>query len=216
MTWFAVDEKLHDHRKSRRAGIAAMGLWSLAGSWCSDHLTDGFVPESIIDRWSDGEHDARDLAARLVAAGYWRKDREQGERGWRFHQWDHFQPTRAEVIAQHAKKVEAGKKGGLASGIARRRTAAEAGAKAGASEFVAEPLNPDPTRPGFTPQPPASGGQPAPSRCQRHKARKKPTCPDCHLPPITRPDATPIGSLCEHTRDRDTCPWCNGRLEVVS
>lgn len=206
MPWFAVDDKLHDHRKPRRAGVAAMGLWSLAGSWSGDHLTDGFVPESIIDRWSDDEHRARDLAGRLVTAGLWKRDRVDGERGWRFHNWDQFQPTRAEVMEEHKKKVEAGKKGGIASGVARRRAAAEANPKQVLEQPLGEPLNPDPSPPALPPNPPQAGG--ALSRCERHKARKKAACPDCQLPPISRPDSTPIHLLCDHGRHGPTCPWC--------
>ena len=43
--WFKVDDKLHDHRKARKAGKAAMGVWVLAGSWSMDNETDGFVPD---------------------------------------------------------------------------------------------------------------------------------------------------------------------------
>ena len=51
MAWFKVDDKLHDHRKARRAGKAAIGVWVLAGSWAMDNLTDGFVPEVVLLRW---------------------------------------------------------------------------------------------------------------------------------------------------------------------
>jgi hypothetical protein len=82
MTWFKVDDKLHDHRKARAAGAAAMGVWVLAGSWAADNLTDGFVPATILPRWGR----PRD-ATRLVEVGLWHADEQDGETGWRFHEW---------------------------------------------------------------------------------------------------------------------------------
>lgn len=87
MTWFKVDDKLHDHRKSRKAGKAAMGVWVLAGSWCGSSGTDGFVPENVLSRWG-----TRRDAQQLVEAGFWLPDEHDGERGWRFHDWLVYQP----------------------------------------------------------------------------------------------------------------------------
>ena len=95
MVWFRVDDKLHAHRKSRKAGVEAMGLWLLAGSWCSDQLADGFVPDymaAAIDPRGYRKH-----AAQLVKAGLWVPAEHDGDEGWRFHQWEEHQPTAAEV-----------------------------------------------------------------------------------------------------------------------
>lgn len=48
MAWFKVDDKLHSHPKLYRASLRAMGLWVLAGSWCSDQLTDGVLASKIV------------------------------------------------------------------------------------------------------------------------------------------------------------------------
>ncbi len=95
MPWFRVDDKLHDHRKARRAGKAAMGVWALAGSWAADNLTNGFVPASVLPRWGN----AKD-AAQLVAADLWSACEQDGEKGWLFHDWPEYQPTREEVEAE--------------------------------------------------------------------------------------------------------------------
>lgn len=87
MAWFKVDDKLHDHRKARKARKAAMGVWVLAGSWSMDNRTDGFVPESVLSRWGT-KHDA----ATLVGSGLWFPDHQDGEDGWRFYAWLEFQP----------------------------------------------------------------------------------------------------------------------------
>lgn len=115
MTWFKVDDKLHDHRKARSAGKAAMGVWVLAGSWSADNLRDGFVPDTVLPRWGN-----RRDAQRLVDVGLWHDDTDDGETGWRFHEWTERQPTRAETEAKRAVRAVAGAKGGLASGRSRR------------------------------------------------------------------------------------------------
>lgn len=106
MPWFKVDDKLHDHRKARRAGKAAMGVWVLAGSWAMDNLSDGFVPEDVLLRWG-----TRSDAAKLVAAGLWDTAVREGEEGWRFHDWERFQPSAAVTAAIRAKEAEAGIRG---------------------------------------------------------------------------------------------------------
>ena len=95
MPWFKVDDKLHDHHKSRAAKAKAMGVWVMAGSWCADNLTDGFVPRSVLGRWGTPAD-----AKRLVDVGYWEMAEQNGERGWRFHDWDDYQPKRAETLTR--------------------------------------------------------------------------------------------------------------------
>lgn len=95
MTWFKVDDKLHSHKKAARAGVAAMGLWTVAGSWCADHLSNGFVPDYIAHRLAPGEAD--ELAERLVTAGLWTPAEHDGDKGWRFNDWGDYQPTREDV-----------------------------------------------------------------------------------------------------------------------
>lgn len=102
--WFKVDDKLHDHPKVIAAGKAAMGVWVLAGAWASDNLTDGFVPARVLGRWGT-TGDAR----RLVEAGLWEAARQGAESGWRFHDWDGYQPSRDDVesrrVAEREKKA---------------------------------------------------------------------------------------------------------------
>ena len=138
MAWFKVDDKLHDHRKARSAGKAAMGVWVLAGSWAADNLTDGFVPASILPRWGN----SRD-AAKLCDVGLWCPDEQDGEAGWRFHEWDERQPTRAQKMAERAERSRAGAAGGRASGRSRR----EAKVKQVASGLLELPSRPVPSRP---------------------------------------------------------------------
>ena len=101
MTWFKVDDKLHDHRKSRRAQKSAMGVWVLAGSWCMDNLSDGFVPESVLSRGG-----TRRDAAKLVDALLWETAEKDGENGWQFCNWHAFQPSKAEVESEREATKE--------------------------------------------------------------------------------------------------------------
>jgi hypothetical protein len=108
MTWFKVDDALHSHRKAVRAGVPAMGLWVLAGSWCADHLSDGFIPDYMAERI---DRDYEENAARLVAAGLWAPAEKDGDKGWQFHQWVEQQPTREEAMAASSRKSSGGKLG---------------------------------------------------------------------------------------------------------
>ena len=101
MTWFKVDDKLHDHRKVRVAGTRAMGVWLLAGSWSAGNLTDGFVPSKIAMRWGD-----RKDFSRLVAAGLWKPEQLGDEDGYRFQDWTQYQPSRAEIEEHRALHAE--------------------------------------------------------------------------------------------------------------
>lgn len=89
MTWFKVDDHLHDHRKARGIDLAAMGLWTMSGSWCGDQRTDGFIPDTVVVRWS---RSWRKLAAHLVERGLWEPATVDGEKGWIFHDWHEHQP----------------------------------------------------------------------------------------------------------------------------
>lgn len=123
MSWFKVDDKFHGHPKAIEAAdnLAALGLWTLAGSYCSDYPeTDGFVSLGTAARFAGGAQAAKKLAAVLVAAkgaskvGLWTAE----DGGWRFHDWATYQPTAEEVAERiagiSAKRSEAGRRGAVA------------------------------------------------------------------------------------------------------
>ena len=154
MPWFKVDDGLHAHRKVVRAGIDAMGLWVVAGSWCADQLTDGFVPDYMAQRL---DPDYVKHAAALVAAKLWVPGEKGDETGWYFHQWSEEgrQPTAASVNAKRddarermaklrAERAEAAKNKTKRSQHVRANTS-------GTSQEVAStPTRPDPTRPSIS------------------------------------------------------------------
>jgi hypothetical protein len=84
VSWFPVDDAFHSHPKARKAGMEAVGLWTLAGSHCMAYLTDGFVA----DWWVKEKPKGVVLAKRLVSAGLWRQgENSAGEQGYWFHDW---------------------------------------------------------------------------------------------------------------------------------
>lgn len=93
MTWFKVDDSFHSHPKTMATELAALGLWVVAGSWSGANLTDGFVPEHVVQRLSAGQSS---LAETLVDAGLWRRTKG----GYRFHDWSQYQPTKDAVLEQ--------------------------------------------------------------------------------------------------------------------
>lgn len=95
MAFFNVDDQFHGHPKRRRAGWAAVGLWTTAGSWCRAYKRDGFVPYDLIDEWK-----AKRYADQLVTAGLWFHCEENGEHGYRFHDWLDINSASDEVEKQ--------------------------------------------------------------------------------------------------------------------
>jgi len=94
MPWFKVDDGMWSHPKVLACPLAALGLWVRAGSWCAQQLTDGAVPRTALAMLGGRPRDA----AALVDAGLWIVDGD----GWRFHDWQTYQPTRAAVEADRA------------------------------------------------------------------------------------------------------------------
>lgn len=102
MTWFRVDDSLHDHSKIRKVAAkapAALALWLIAGSWSSKKLTEGFIPDDDLPWLIPG---AEQLAAELVAARLWR--RVKG--GYQYHDWLSYNPSAEQVETERAKARE--------------------------------------------------------------------------------------------------------------
>ena len=102
MPHFRVDDALHSHPKAQRATDDALGLWVRAGSFCMAYLTDGFVP----DWWVKQQPKGVAKAKKLVAAGLWHDDAEQGgEKGYMFHDFTGpgRQDSKAQIEAERRK-----------------------------------------------------------------------------------------------------------------
>lgn len=149
MTWMKVDDGFHASPKLQsipaRHRFQAAGLWVIAGSWSSQQMTDGFVPDYMIEAWKP----TRLTVESLVNAGLW--ERVRG--GFEFRSWLEYNPSKE----QTEREREASKERMRAS---RERKKSERAGKAVANSDVApqqaeqlqrntpEPLQrPDPTRP---------------------------------------------------------------------
>lgn len=95
MAFFNVDDQFHGHPKRRKAGWAAIGLWTAAGSWCRAYKQDGFVPGDLIDEWH-----ARKLAGQLVDAELWFETKG----GYQFHDWLDIQ-TPSDIVEKQREKA---------------------------------------------------------------------------------------------------------------
>lgn len=144
MTWFKVDDSFYDHPKVFDAPDCAVALWTRAGTWSARNLTDGFVPAGMPARLCDDP----DTAVReLVRRGLWTRT----SRGYQFHDWSDYQPSKEKTLEVRSKRAAAGRRGGQA----RAANAKQNGSNglASASRFAKQ--NATPTRP----DPPPSGGR---------------------------------------------------------
>ena len=120
MAWVKVDDQIDQHPKVVQAGPLALALYVAGLAYCNRSLTDGFIPSSVARRLVDWQ--ATDKAGNewalayvdqqggtatvnsvsvinsLVEFGLW--DRASG--GYRVHDYEHYQPTRAQVQARRA------------------------------------------------------------------------------------------------------------------
>lgn len=146
MTWFKVDDGLFLHHKIVKAGNAAMGLWVRAGSWSAHHLTDGFIPDAVIEILGTPSQ-----RAKLIKAGLW----IEGVGGCQFHEWSENgrQPTGQNVRESRAAAA-ARKAKSRGKSSENQEISAELQVKAGGHADVTRPGHtpvtaprPDPTRP---------------------------------------------------------------------
>lgn len=88
MTWFKVDDGFWSHPKVAALSDAAIALWVRAGSYSSQHLTDGHIARSVLRMLGESSAVAELLDARL-----W----DEVDGGYQFHDWAEYQETSAAV-----------------------------------------------------------------------------------------------------------------------
>jgi hypothetical protein len=131
LPWVRIDEEFPDHPKVVGAGPLGIAMQVAALCYCNRHLTDGFVPRSAARRLIDLDGlgvSADDVIKALLGVKMW--SRVDG--GYRIHDYEHYQPTRAQVLAERERNRLAGEKGG-------RARAAKRGVKQSASGPLSEP-----------------------------------------------------------------------------
>lgn len=166
MPWFKVDDSLHAHAKVSKVASeapAALGLWLVAGSWCSANLTDGFVPDHKLQYLFP---DAATLAPVLVAAGLWRRRRG----GYQFHDWLDYNPAATAVKADRDAARERMRK--LRED---RKSAGQNGNGSGEQHANVRPLFATPTRTSYGS---SAGARDAP-RCPQHAGQPAKNCGLC-------------------------------------
>lgn len=150
MGWARLDDKRADNEKLMAAGFEARGLDEAAICWCAGHESDGVIPETAVAMLAVGHgcKGWRKVVARLVGVGRW----HAVDGGWELHDYLDYNPSRAQVTADrdHKSKVrsEAGRRGGLASGEARReakpKQVASEATEANGKHVASEATNPRP------------------------------------------------------------------------
>lgn len=96
MSWFKADDGLPFHRKTIKAGNAAMGLWIRAGTWLRGDGAREEHPDTLTYAEARTMGSAAEIK-RLIDAGFWEACKLHGERAVRFHDWETYQPP-SEVL----------------------------------------------------------------------------------------------------------------------
>lgn len=105
----------------RRYRLAAVGAWTLAGSWSANKMTDGFVPDEVLDALGITPL----LRDQLIAVGLWTRvvDNPESESrtgsgptpdrvrtasgpGAQFNNWPKWQKTKAQWVKGRASNAE--------------------------------------------------------------------------------------------------------------
>ena len=110
MPWFRVDDGFHGHPKVDMLSPAAVGIWTLCGSWSAQYLTDGRVFARTVAKFGGTDAEVQ----QLVHSGLWL---DNGDGSYQFKDWDDYQPVKADVEAEREaarermRKARAAKKG---------------------------------------------------------------------------------------------------------
>lgn len=176
---FRIDDTASEHPKMRAAGLAAAGLWSMAGSWCMNpaHLTDGWVPVHYVHGWEFGKKSAK----KLVEVGLWHDETRDGIPGYRYHDWADFQRTRKAIEDEKRKAKDRMTR--IRSGNVRpntSRTSAERSPNVHDSLTLTQSLTPGEGFRGEVPEGDASARKRPSDRCPEHaNAEQPPPCRAC-------------------------------------
>jgi len=85
-------------RIPRAERLRVFGLWAMAGAWSSKELSDGHIPEHMLEELAGRPKDAQ----ALVDVGLWRAVDD----GWQFNDWSPTQPLREKVLEERKKSSQ--------------------------------------------------------------------------------------------------------------
>ena len=91
MVFFRVDDATYGDARARAAGLEAIGLWTLCGTWSAQQGSDGHIPAWVVPMCGGTPK----LARRLVDAGLW----STVPGGWQFVDWSPTNYLAADVRA---------------------------------------------------------------------------------------------------------------------
>lgn len=101
MVWVRIDDGFPEHSKALEAGDEACWLFVSGLCFCARNLTDGFIPDAKVSRLTGLRRVAQHVQ-RLVDAGLW----EPVDGGYRVHDYDDYQPTKARVTERRRNTAE--------------------------------------------------------------------------------------------------------------
>lgn len=170
MGWVRIDDEAPYHPKNVQVGVAGFGLFCAGLCYANRFLTDGFIPVGALSAVFPGERWSRlvKLSEGLVDAGLW----EKKDNGWQIHDYLHYQPTKAEVLADRAVRHAAKVAGGLARATTASRIAGRFASRTPADHQQTDqqtvqqstspiPSHPIPSRKASPHRPPKGGTLPA-------------------------------------------------------
>lgn len=157
MPWFKVDDAFHSHPKVMELSVEAVGLWTLAGTWCANYLTDGVIKESVLHRFGRTSANVRELCAELVEADLWD---EISEGVYQYRNWAEYQPVKDDVEAEREAARERMRQVRARKKPAKRSEDVRANNSRSSEEVRVTPTRPDPIPKGIE-------GTPAPKRASR-------------------------------------------------
>lgn len=97
MSWFKLDDGFHSHPKILAAGNPAVGLFCRCGSYVSQHLTDGFIPDAVAALYGTQEE-----IAQLLAVELWKPTRG----GYLMPDYLDYNPSKERVLAERRANTE--------------------------------------------------------------------------------------------------------------
>jgi hypothetical protein len=104
MPWAKIDDRFHSHRKVRRAGLEATGLFARSLSYSAAESTEGHIEDTWVEEVAGKR--AGKLAEILMATRLW----ERNGTGYMIHDWLAYNISVADAAKLKKKKKEAGEK----------------------------------------------------------------------------------------------------------
>lgn len=111
--WFRVDDKFMKHPKVIAAAALLGGrrhigriaaVWLEAGLYACDQLTDGFVPAIVVEGFqADPYAKPTQVMDAAATSGLFGKTSRDGQVGYQFHEWHHYNPSAQDVKTKRAR-----------------------------------------------------------------------------------------------------------------